>query len=94
MGAAADPALDRLAVGLRVLVERGSIAYSAVTQPRPLPLRQRGTPWVTDAAHSTRVLPELDEHRALGVVEPAAGDAHVAQLVGGASVDAMPCPRP
>ena len=41
----------------RVLVERGSIAYSAVTQPSPLPLRHRGTPWVTDAAHSTRVLP-------------------------------------
>ena len=33
------------------------MAYSAVTQPRPLPLRHRGTPWVTEAAHSTRVLP-------------------------------------
>src|SRR3954453_23967922 len=41
----------------RVWVDRGSIAYSAVTQPSPLPLRHRGTPWVTDAAHSTRVLP-------------------------------------
>src|SRR5947209_17864243 len=41
----------------RVWVERGSIAYSAVTQPSPLPLRQRGTPSVTEAAHSTRVLP-------------------------------------
>src|SRR4051794_30085214 len=41
----------------RVCVARGSIAYSAVTQPRPLPLRHRGTPSVTDAAHSTRVLP-------------------------------------
>src|SRR5438270_2541589 len=41
----------------RVCVARGSIAYSAVTQPSPLPLRQRGTPSVTDAAHSTRVLP-------------------------------------
>src|SRR3954454_1379178 len=41
----------------RECVARGSIAYSAVTQPRPLPLRQRGTPSVTDAAHSTRVLP-------------------------------------
>src|SRR3954453_4320075 len=41
----------------RVWVERGSIAYSAVTQPSPLPLRQRGTPSVTDAAHSTRVRP-------------------------------------
>src|SRR4051812_46624214 len=41
----------------RVLVARGSIAYSAVTQPRPDPLRQRGTPSVTLAVQSTRVLP-------------------------------------
>src|SRR4051794_1720456 len=41
----------------RVCVARGSIAYSAVTQPRPLPLRHRGTPSVTDAAHSTLVWP-------------------------------------
>ena len=42
---------------LRVFVERGSIAYSAVTQPRPLPVIQRGTPFVNDAVHSTLVLP-------------------------------------
>src|SRR4051812_34181119 len=42
---------------LRVWVARGSIAYSAVTQPRPEPLRQRGTPSVTLAAQSTRVRP-------------------------------------
>ena len=42
---------------LRVLVERGSIAYSAVTQPWPLPRRQRGTSSWTLAAHSTRVAP-------------------------------------
>src|SRR4051812_35464580 len=41
----------------RVLVERGSIAYSQVTQPSPEPLRQRGTPSVTLAVHSTRVSP-------------------------------------
>ena len=41
----------------RVWVAAGSIAYSAVTQPRPEPLRQRGTPSVTLAAHSTRVSP-------------------------------------
>ncbi len=40
-----------------VFVALGSIAYSAVTQPRPLPRRQRGTSSVTLAAHSTRVLP-------------------------------------
>src|SRR5918993_4889071 len=41
----------------RVLVEAGSMAYSAVTQPRPPPLPHRGTPSEADAAHSTRVLP-------------------------------------
>ena len=42
---------------LRVLVERGSISYSDVTQPVPLPLSQRGTPAVNEAAQSTRVRP-------------------------------------
>ena len=41
----------------RVLVDAGSMAYSAVTQPRPEPLRQRGTPSAAEAAHSTLVLP-------------------------------------
>ncbi len=41
----------------RVLVDAGSMAYSAVTQPRPLPLRHRGTPSEAEAAHSTRVRP-------------------------------------
>ena len=42
---------------LRVFVADGSIAYSAVSQPRPEPFRQRGTPSVTLAAHSTFVSP-------------------------------------
>ena len=42
---------------LRVCVARGSIEYSAVTQPSPDPLRHRGTPSVTLAAQSTRVRP-------------------------------------
>ena len=41
----------------RVLVARGSIAYSLVTQPRPDPFRQRGTLSVTLAATSTLVWP-------------------------------------
>ena len=41
----------------RVCVEAGSIAYSAVTQPRPEPRRHELTPSSTDAAHSTRVSP-------------------------------------
>src|SRR2546423_15381752 len=46
-----------LSLSERVVVARGSIAYSAVTQPSPEPLRQRGTPSVTLAVHSTRVCP-------------------------------------
>src|SRR5215210_2487743 len=41
----------------RVLVADGSMAYSAVTQPRPESFRQRGTPTDADAAHSTFVRP-------------------------------------
>jgi len=46
-----------LSRSLRVVVARGSMAYSAVIQPSPEPLRQRGTPSVTLAVHSTRVWP-------------------------------------
>ena len=41
----------------RVFVARGSIAYSAVTQPSPLPRRHRGSSSATLAAQSTRVAP-------------------------------------
>src|SRR5919198_669281 len=42
---------------LRSLVEAGSIPYSAVTQPRPEPARNRGTDSSTDAVQITRVSP-------------------------------------
>ena len=54
----------------RVLVARGSIAYSLVTQPSPEPLRQRGTPSVTLAATSTRVEPNSTS------TEPSACSSH------------------
>ena len=41
----------------RVLVARGNIEYSEVTQPFPCPAIQRGTPAVKDAAQRTRVCP-------------------------------------
>src|SRR4051794_15127132 len=41
----------------RVWVARGSMPYSAVTQPRPLPRSQPGSEVSTDAVHSTRVSP-------------------------------------
>ena len=42
----------------RVWVAAGSIAYSAVSQPSPEPLRHRGTPSLTLAVHITRVSPK------------------------------------
>jgi hypothetical protein len=48
-----------LSRSLRELVARGSIAYSAVTQPLPLPVSQRGTPFVNEAVQSTFVSPKL-----------------------------------
>src|SRR6478752_7668489 len=63
----------------RSFVARGSIAYSAVTQPRPLPLRQRGTPSVSDAAHSTRVAPNSTS------TEPSAWSSQLRLIVTGRS---------
>ena len=42
----------------RVCVERGNIAYSAVTQPLPLPSRNGGTFSSTDAVQMTCVSPK------------------------------------
>ena len=42
--------------------EPGSIEYSAVTQPSPLPFIQRGTSSSTDAVQSTRVSPNVTRH--------------------------------
>src|SRR3954452_7594372 len=42
---------------LRSPVDAGSIPYSAVTQPRPLPASQRGTPSWAEAVQMTRVPP-------------------------------------
>ncbi len=45
---------------LRSPVEAGSIEYSAVTQPRPLPSIQRGTESLTEAVQITLVSPWLN----------------------------------
>src|SRR5687768_5163324 len=72
----------------RVLVEAGSIAYSAVTQPRPDPFRQRGTPSEADAAHSTRVRPNSTS------TEPAAWSSQPRVIViGRSSSSARPSSR-
>ncbi len=47
---------------VRSAVARGSIEYSAVTQPVPLPRRCGGTRSAMVAAHSTRVSPNCTMH--------------------------------
>ena len=72
----------------RVLVAAGSIAYSAVTQPWPEPLRQRGTPSEADAAHSTLVPPNSIS------TEPAAWSSQLRVIViGRSSSSARPSSR-
>ena len=66
--------------------EPGSIEYSAVTQPLPLPFIQRGTSSSTDAVHSTRVWPNDTSTRAGGHLGVVAFERDRAQLVGGAAV--------
>ena len=55
--AAALRAARSLALACGVCVARGSMPYSAVTQPWPLPLRNGGTFASTEAVQSTRVSP-------------------------------------
>ena len=72
----------------RVLVAAGSIAYSAVTQPRPEPLRQRGTPSEAEAAQSTLVRPNSTS------TEPAAWSSQWRVIViGRSSSSARPSSR-
>ena len=52
---------------LRSPVDAGSIAYSAVTQPRPLPSSQRGTEVETEAVQITRVSPCEYRHEPVAV---------------------------
>ena len=68
---------------LRVWVARGSIEYSAVTQPSPEPLRQRGTPSVTLAAQSTRVRPNSTS------TEPSAWSSQLRVMVTGRGWSAL-----
>src|SRR5688500_4097368 len=67
-----------------VRVARGSIAYSAVIHPSPLPFLQAGTVSSTDAAHSTRVSPNEMRH------DPSAYGTAPRSSV---TVRSMPAPR-
>ena len=56
---------------LRLCVARGSMPYSAVTQPSPLPRLCGGTFSSTDAVHSTCVLPtEISTEPSACMVKP------------------------
>ncbi len=77
----------------RVWVARGSMPYSAVTQPSPLPRLCGGTFSSTDAVQSTLRVAEGDQHRALGMAGVAARDRDRPQRVGGAALGALECHR-
>ena len=66
--------------------EPGSIEYSAVTQPLPLPFIQRGTSSSTLAVHEHACAAERDEHAAGGHLGVVALERDRAQLVGVAAV--------
>ena len=80
------PILPRsLSLGVRVTVERGSIEYSAVTQPRPELRSQPGTPCSMVALVRTRVLPKRDQDGALGGLDKAGNEGERAELGGGSA---------
>ena len=69
---------------LRSPVEAGSIAYSAVTHPRPRPRIQAGTLSSTDAVQITRVRADRDQGAAVGGLDEPGQDLDGAELVVGA----------
>ena len=101
----ADQPLDLLTAAAgrapeRVCVERGSIAYSAVTQPFPLPSRNGGTFSSTEAVQMTCVSPNATSAEPFRVAVAVGGDQDGAQLVGlptvgshAARIDYQPCYR-
>ena len=80
------PRSDSRAV--RVRVARGSMPYSAVTQPRPELRSQPGTPVSTVALQRTRVWPVSMRTEPSAVPDVIGGEAEGAEGVGGAVVGA------
>ena len=72
----------------RVWVARGSIPYSAVTQPWPLPRRNGGTFSSTEAVTSTRVSPKLTRQLPSAWRVKPGSKRKFAHLVGGAAAGA------
>jgi len=71
---------------LRSPVEAGSIPYSAVTQPRPFPISQRGTDSTAEAVQITRVPPAAMSAEPVAVRTKPGLDRDRAKLVRGAAV--------
>ena len=67
--------------GERVCVARGSIPYSAVTQPCPLPRRNGGHALLHARGTQHARVPELHQHRAFSVTGEAAREADLPQLI-------------
>ena len=74
------PALASRSV--RSPVDAGSSEYSAVIQPRPLPLSQRGTPSWIDAVQRTSVCPCAQSTEPVRLLEEVGLELERAQLVG------------
>ena len=73
---------------VRVCVERGSIAYSAVSQPWSLPARNAGHA-VLDARRAQHPgVAELDQRRAFGVLLVVRDDLERAELIGTSAIGA------
>ena len=74
---------------LRSPVDAGSIPYSAVTQPRPDPVRQRGTASWIDAVQITRVPPHAISAEPVAVPTKPGWIVDRPQLVGRAAAGAL-----
>src|SRR5699024_10873531 len=85
VGSTADLALAGLAPTAGVGAARQHLVLGG-DPSGALSLEPAGHAGLEGCGHEDPGAAELDEHRALGVVEPVAGDAHLAQLLGGASV--------
>ena len=71
---------------MRCSVARGSMPYSPVTQPLPLPFRNEGTPSSTRGRADHARLADFDQHAAFGDGDEIRRDFHRAHLVRGTSV--------
>jgi hypothetical protein len=70
---------------VRLCVERGSMPYSAVTQPWALPLRERRHFRLDGSRAKDARVAELCEHRSFGMAREVRRQPHLAHFVAPAS---------